>query len=170
MSNTPSWALTIAFWLHMLATVSWVGGQAIISMVVIPLSRKNLSLQDHHTLLRAINKRMSSLGWIGLAVLIATGMVQLSANDNYTGFLSIDSSWAIAILLKHLAFGGILLFSAYQTWSLAPAIERSTLLQLKGKSTPQEQENLRNREELIQRANVVLSVIVLFLTAIARIS
>lgn len=170
MNDTPSWALTIAFWLHMLATVSWVGGQAIISLVVLPLSRKTLAIEDHHKLLSAINKRMSSIGWIGLAVLVGTGMVQLSANDNYTGFLSIDSTWAVAILLKHLAFGGIILFSAYQTWGLAPAIERNTLLQMKGKATPEEQKTLRKREEYIQFGNVVLSVVVLFLTAVARIS
>ncbi|HAY85084.1 MAG TPA: hypothetical protein DCY42_09235 [Chloroflexi bacterium] len=170
MNDTPSWALTIAFWLHMLATVSWVGGQAIISLVVLPLSRKTLAIEDHHKLLSAINKRMSSIGWIGLAVLVGTGMVQLSANDNYTGFLSIDSTWAVAILLKHLAFGGIILLSAYQTWGLAPAIERNTLLQMKGKATPEEQKTLRKREEYIQLGNVVLSVVVLFLTAVARIS
>ena len=170
MNDTPSWALTIAFWLHMLATVSWVGGQAIISLVVLPLSRKTLAIEDHHKLLSAINKRMSSIGWIGLAVLVGTGLVQLSANDNYTGFLSIDSTWAVAILLKHLAFGGIILLSAYQTWGLAPAIERNTLLQMKGKATPEEQKTLRKREEYIQLGNVVLSVVVLFLTAVARIS
>jgi uncharacterized membrane protein len=170
MSDTPFWALTIAFWLHMLATVSWVGGQAIIALVVIPLSRKTLPIDQHHKLLTAINKRMSSVGWIGLTVLIGTGLIQLSANDNYTGFLSIDSNWAIAILLKHLAFGGILLLSAYQTWSLAPSIERNTLLQIKGKATPEEQAALRKREEWILRSNVILSVIVLFLTAVARIS
>jgi uncharacterized membrane protein len=170
MSDTPVWALTISFWLHMLATVSWVGGQAIIALVVIPLSRKTLPLEQHHKLLSAINKRMSSGGWIGLAVLIGTGLVQLSANQNYTGFLSIDSNWAVAILLKHLAFGGILLLSAYQTWSLAPSIERNALLQLKGKASPEEEAKLRRREEWILRGNVILSVIVLFLTAVARIS
>ncbi len=170
MSDTPLWALTVAFWLHMLATVSWVGGQAIISLVVIPLSRKTLPIEQHHQLLASINKRMSGIGWIGLAVLIGTGLIQLSANENYTGFLAIDNRWAVAILLKHLAFGGILLLSAFQTWSLAPSIERTALLQIKGKATLAEQETLQRREELTQRINVILSVVVLFLTAVARIS
>jgi len=170
MTETPAAALTIAFWLHMLATVSWVGGQAILSLVVFPSSSKNLSPEDHHRLISAINRRMNSIGWISLAVLIGTGMIQLGANPSYTGFLGIDNKWAIAILLKHIAFGGILGLSAYQTWGLTPAIERITLLQAKGKATPEEQTALRKRESRILLLNTLLSVIVLFFTALARIS
>mgnify|MGYP001231057550 CR=1 FL=1 len=170
MSDTPAIALTIAFWLHMLATVSWVGGQAILSLVVIPLSRKALALEDHHKLLSAVNRRMATIGGISLAVLIGTGLIQLSANPNYSGFLSIDNQWAASILIKHIAFIGILGLSAYQTWGLAPAIERVLLLQARGKAGEEDQAALRQRELLILRGNVILSVIVLFLTALARIS
>ena len=154
----------------MIATVSWVGGQAILSLVVFPASRKTLSPDDHHKLISAISRRMNSIGWISLAVLIGTGMIQLGANPNYTGFLGIDSTWAVAILLKHIAFGGIMLLSSYQTWGLTPAIERLALLQVKGKASPEEKESLRQRESRILLANTVLSVIVLFFTALARIS
>lgn len=170
MPETPAVALTIAFWLHMLATVSWVGGQAILSLVVFPASRKTLSPEEYHKLISAINRRMNSIGWISLAVLIGTGMIQLGANPNYSGFLGIDSTWAVAILLKHIAFGGILLLSAYQTWGLAPAIERLTLLQTKGKASPEDRDALRKREARILLVNTILSVVVLFFTALARIS
>jgi len=170
MSETPDWLLTISYWLHMIATVGWVGSQAMVSLVVLPLSHKNHSKRNHLKLLTTINKRMSSYGWIGLTALIATGLVQLSANENYTGLVSIDSDWALAMLLKHITFIGILALSAYQTWSLTPAIERTILLQLKGKPNPEEQEALQKREEWILRGNVILSGVVLLLTAIARIS
>ena len=170
MTETPAVALTIAFWLHMLATVSWVGGQAILSLVVFPASRKTLSPENHHLLISAISQRMNAIGWISLGVLIGTGMIQLGANPNYTGFLGIDSSWAVAILLKHIAFGGILLLSAYQTWGLIPAIERIALLQARGKASQEEQDALRHRESRILLLNTLLSVVVLFFTALARIS
>ena len=97
-------------------------------------------------------------------------MIQLGANPNYTVFLGIDNTWALAILLKHIAFGGILVLSAYQTWGLTPAIERLALLQAKGKASPDEQDALRTRESRILLVNTLLSTIVLFLTALARIS
>lgn len=154
----------------MLATVSWVGGQAILSLVVFPASRKTLSPENHHLLISAIIRRMNAIGWISLSVLIGTGMIQLGASPNYTGFLGIDSNWAVAILLKHIAFGGILLLSAYQTWGLTPAIERIALLQARGKASQEEQDALRHRESRILLLNTFLSVIVLFFTALARIS
>jgi uncharacterized membrane protein len=170
MSETPAWALTISFWLHMLATVTWVGGQAALSLMVLPASRKILSPQDHHKLLTSINKRMRAIGWLSLAVLIGTGMVQLSANPNYEGFLAINNSWGVAILAKHLAFGAILALSAYQTWGLAPAMERLALLQSRDKASPEEMDRLTKREGQIHNFHLVLSVLVLFLTALARIS
>ena len=38
--ETPQWAMMIAFWLHMLATVVWLGGQAALSLLVLPIGRK----------------------------------------------------------------------------------------------------------------------------------
>lgn len=170
MQETPTVALTIAFWLHMLATVTWVGGQAILSVVVFPISRKSLALEDHHRFLTAINRRMSTIGGLSLAVLIGTGLIQMSANQNFTGYLSTDSQWAVSILLKHIAFVGILLLSGYQTWNLAPAAERIALLQAKGRTTEDQQDILRRRELRILRVNVILSTIVLLFTALARVS
>lgn len=170
MSETPAWALTISFWLHMLATVTWVGGQAALSLLVLPASRKTLSAESHHKLLTDINKRMRTVGWLSLAVLIGTGLVQLSANENYQGFLAIDNSWAVAILVKHIAFGGILALSAYQTWGMAPTMERLSLLVSREKASPEEIEKLKKREGQILNLHLVLSVVVLFLTALARIS
>lgn len=170
MKETPFWALTISFWLHMLATVTWVGGQAILSLLVLPASRKSLSPENHYKLLTNINRRMRSVGWLSLAVLIGTGMLQLSANDNYQGFLAIENNWAVAILAKHLAFGAILLLAGYQTWKLAPDMERLALLISREKASPDEMAKLTKSEGRILNLNLALSVIVLFITAIARIS
>jgi len=170
MNETPAVALTIAFWLHMLATISWVGGQAALALIVFPLSRKTLGLDEHRRLLTAVNRRMTTVGGISLAVLIGTGLIQMSANPNFNGLLVGGNRWAVAILLKHIAFICILGLSAYQTWGVAPAIERVALLQSRGRAAPETQSTLRRREELILRGNVLLSVVVLLLTALARIS
>jgi len=49
---TPSyWALSLTYWLHMLATVAWIGGLASISIVVIPAARQALDLQTYASFL-----------------------------------------------------------------------------------------------------------------------
>jgi hypothetical protein len=59
--------------------------------------------------------------------------------------------------------------SAYLTWGLTPALRRAALQRARGAETPNEV-NLRRRESLLLRVNLVLGVIVLALTALARAS
>lgn len=168
--ETPLWALSLSFWLHMLATVSWVGGQTVISMLIIPIGRKVLSPEDFSSLMSRINKRMRSIAWISFTILIATGLIQIGADQAHDGFISLHNNWGIAILIKLLVFGGILALTAYQTWGLSPIIERSAFLQSRGKNLPVSMETLHKRESITLWINLSLSIVVLLLTAIARIS
>lgn len=165
--NTPAWGLIIAYWLHMLATVVWLGGLAALALIVLPSARRVLDLDQFAKLLDAIQHRLDPIAWLSLAVLVATGMFQMSANPNYSGFLAIDNRWAVAILIKHVVIGFMVVASAYQTWSVLPGLRRLALRQAKGLDAP-EMDRLRKRETTLLAANLVLAVVVLALTAMAR--
>ena len=167
MHDTPEWALTLSFWLHMLATVSWVGGLAVLSLFVFPIARRSLEAEAFSKFVRAVNKRLDPVGWFGLAVLTVTGLIQMSANQNYEGFLAVNNSWARAVLLKHITFFFIIVLSAYQTWTLTPALERAALRQSRGVDSPNAAQ-LQKRERTLMQANLILSLVVLLLTAWAR--
>jgi uncharacterized membrane protein len=167
MMTTPVWALSIAYWLHMLATVLWIGGLAALSLIVLPAARKVLEPVAYADLLTAMQKRLDPLGWFSVIVLLASGMLQMSSNPNYEGFLSISGLWASSILIKHILFGVMVLVSGYITWGLLPALRRAALLKASGKDAP-EAEKLQKREALLLRLNLILGVLVLLLTAIAR--
>jgi uncharacterized membrane protein len=169
LEATPTWALTIAFWLHMLATVVWIGGLAALSIFVLPAARKALDSSAYASLLESMQRRLDPMGWLCLLVLLATGLVQMSASPNYHGFLAITNQWAITILAKHIVFGGMTLVSAYLTWGLMPALQRNALLQARGKPVVGT-ERLHNRELLLLRLNLILGILVLALTALARTS
>ena len=95
--------LTLLYWLHMLATVAWLGSLSGLALIFLPAARKSLDLPTYALLLGRIQPRVQQIGWLSLVILGATGMFQMSANPNYHGFLSIDTPWAKAILTKHLA-------------------------------------------------------------------
>ena len=164
---TPVWALSIAYWFHMLATVLWIGGLAAISIIVLPAARKVLNPGDFADLLAAMQKRLDPLGWFSIIVLLASGMLQMSSSSNYEGLLTIQGVWAASILIKHILFGLMVLISGYITWGLLPALRRAALLQARAKDDPNLQ-TLQNRESLILRLNLFLGVLVLLMTAIAR--
>ncbi len=164
---TPFWALSTAYWLHMLATVLWIGGLVVLSILVMPAAQKTLEPQAYGSLLANIERRLNPLGWFSILTLLASGMVQMSASPHYDGFLSIRSLWAGAILVKHLLFGVMVATSGYITWGLMPLLHRTTLLHSRGKN-PQDLAVLQRRFARLVQVNMVLGVIVLLLTAIAR--
>lgn len=161
--------LALAYWLHMLATVVWIGGLAALSILFLPAAQKILESAAYSNLLTQVQSRLQQVGWFSLAILGVTGMFQMSAHPAYNGFLAIDSSWSAAILSKHLVIGLMILASAYSTWGLLPALRRAALLRAAGKAVDEAQAaRLRKRETRLLWANVILSALVLALTAWAR--
>ena len=169
MTTPPAWALTLSYWLHMLATVIWIGGLAALALLVFPAARKSLDPPAYAALLDRLQRRFDPLAWLSLALLVATGLFQMSANPNYKGFLTIANRWALAILVKHLVFLAMTLVSAYLTWGVLPNLQRMALRRARGLEAAGE-ESLQSREVRLLRLNLVLGVLVLALTAIARAS
>jgi uncharacterized membrane protein len=158
-----------AYWLHMLATVGWIGSLAGMSLVVLPAARRALEPAAFSALLASAQARLQPVAWFSLLVLGGTGLFQMSAHPSYTGFLAISNSWAAAILAKHLVIGLMVLTSAYLTWWLLPALQRAALLRAAGgQADPAQAARLERQETLLLQVNLFLSVAVLALTAWAR--
>jgi len=182
MSSPPLLALSLTYWLHMVATVVWLGGLAALSILVLPSAQSSLESDAYSRLLEAIQRRLDPLGWLCLAVMVGTGLFQMSANPNYQGFLAINNRWAVAILTKHLVFFAMTGLSAYLTWGVLPALRRAALRQLRdarqtadenqmhANTANAELQRLKSREALLLRLNLFLGVIILALTALARAS
>jgi uncharacterized membrane protein len=167
METPPGWALALIYWLHMLATVTWIGGIVSISILVMPAAQKSLKPADHLAFIEALQKRLEPLAWFSLGVLIATGLFQLSANSHYNGFLDTSTQWSLAILVKHGLVAVMVVVSAVQTWEVLPAIRRTLMRREKGASE-EEINQLKRREERLLRLNFILSILILGATALAR--
>lgn len=165
----PLWALSLTYWLHMLATVVWIGGLSTLALLVLPAARQALDNASYASLLSKVRRRLDPLGWLCLVLLAGTGMFQMSANPNYVGFLGFNSRWAVALLLKHLLFLGMTGIAAYLTWGLLPKLHRLVLRQSHGQDTPEAQ-RLWKQEATLLRINLILGALILALTAVARAS
>jgi uncharacterized membrane protein len=165
----PPLALSIAYWLHMLATVVWIGGLTALALFVLPAARRTLDSKTLGAFLNQMQSRLQQIGWFSLATLGVTGMFQMSSSPAYEGFLAVTNSWGAAILAKHLVIGVMILASAYMTWGVLPGLQRLAMLQSVGKEVSKEQlERLRRNEQWTLNLNLALSILVLFLTAWAR--
>jgi uncharacterized membrane protein len=169
MQAMPAWALTLVYFLHLAATVAWLGTLVGLSLVVIPAASRVLEARDQVSLLDNIQTRLDSLSWFCLFLLIATGMFQLSASPNYRGLLGVENNWEKAILIKHGLVISLAAASAFMSWGVMPAIRRA---KIKYQRTGDEKElvSLRKKEKNLLRLNLLLSALVLLATAAARAS
>ena len=165
----PAWALALTFWLHLLATVTWVGSLAGISFLILPAMQRSLDPETQLVFIEAMQKRLEPIAWFSMSLLLVTGLFQISVNPHYDGFLSTSTQWSLAILTKHLLGIIMVAVSAIQTWEVIPAIRRAILKSKKSRNT-EELDVLRRREIFLLRMNFGLSVLILLATAFARAS
>jgi uncharacterized membrane protein len=170
LETPPTWAIALVFWLHMLATVAWLGGLAAIAILVLPTAKRVLKPADQLAFIEAMQRRLEPLAWFSLSILIVTGMFQLSVNPHYDGILSISGGWSLSILTKHIFVILMIVVSAIQTWEVLPAIRRGLMRIEKGQADEAEVVQLQKRETLLLRLNILLSIVILAATAFARAS
>lgn len=168
MSAPSTTTLAVIYWMHFLATVTWIGSLAAINLLFLPASKRTLKLADQLSLVSALQKRLEPLAWFCMGVLLVTGLFQLSTSPHYDGFLSISTQWSLAILAKHGFAVLMVVVSAIQTWEVLPAIQR--LLLKKDRADEAELAHLQKRETRLLRVNLLLSALILAATALARVS
>ena len=161
----PFWALALSYWLHLLATVVWLGGLTLMALVAWPAVRSQVMTFEQWAVLR---RRFAPWANISLVVLWITGFLQMTADSNYEGFLVVRTLWAQAILIKHLAIFAMMGFALYIQWRIHPALERVNLLAEKKPELAQaERQSLAQQEIRLLRLNLICAAAVLLFTAIA---
>ena len=166
LTTPPAWALALTYWLHLLATVSWVGSLAAISFLVLPAMQRSLNPETQLVFIEAMQKRLEPIAWFSMSLLVLTGLFQMSVDPHYDGFVSVSTQWSLAILTKHVLGIVMVVVSAIQTWEVIPAIRRA-ILRAKKNPNAEELEFLRRREILLLRVNFGLSILILLATSFA---
>ncbi|MCA9902442.1 MAG: CopD family protein [Anaerolineae bacterium] len=158
--------LALSYFIHLVATVVWIGGLVILTVLVIPEARRALAENAALlTLMTRLRKRFTPLSNLSLALLIATGMFQMAGDPNYQGVLQFNNQWSIAILLKHIAVIGMVAVGLILQLVTIPALERATFMLERGKGNPDDHERLRRQEVRLTWINLLLGIAVLGFTA-----
>ena len=168
--------LAVLFAVHLLAAVTWIGGLAMLALVVSPGARRvssGAAVPDGpaqnpvEALLTELERRFTPLANLSLVVLVATGMIQMSADDNYQGFLQFNNTWAWAMLLKHLAVIGMALIAGYVALVLEPERRRLHILSAANRPDHAARQHLTRRRSRLAKLNLVCGLLTLLFTAVA---
>ncbi len=162
--SQPQYALSLFF--HITATTVWIGGLLVTLILVWPSLRRTLSSQPAlYRLLSAMRSRFYPISNLSLAVLIVTGLFQMTADPNYQGFLDFENTWSKVMLFKHIAIAGMAAAGLMLQYGVAPALERASLLLEHSKGDLKEWSRLHRREVTLTWANAVLGLAVLAFSA-----
>jgi putative copper export protein len=86
-------------WVHLLAVVTWIGGQLFLVFVFRPALRELPSGTQPQDLLRRVGRRFRTVTWVSLITLIITGAFNML---NEGGTARIESAWGGVLMLKLL--------------------------------------------------------------------
>lgn len=160
-----SWILAASYWIHLLATIVWLGGITLITLFAWPALQSG-TLETNQWWV--IQRKFIPWANMSMIALLVTGFYQMTTDSNYAGFLNVDSQWAVAILLKHIAFLVMIVVTIYMQAVLYPAMSRASLLAERKPEIAATQNDKAQRKEIrLLRINLICAVIVLLFTALA---
>jgi uncharacterized membrane protein len=118
-------------------------------------------------ILAELERRFTPLANLSLVVLITTGMLQMSADENYGGFLQFNNTWAWAMLLKHLAVIGMVAIAGYIALMLEPERRRLQTLATAKRPDTKASQHLTRRRVRLAKLNLVCGLLTLLFSAVA---
>jgi putative copper resistance protein D len=68
------WLDTFVLWIHILAAISWIGGMVFVAFILGPYVRRVVPPESRTSLMAAVGKRFSALGWSAIFTLVCTGI------------------------------------------------------------------------------------------------
>lgn len=141
--------LAVSYWLHLIATVIWIGGITFILFIAIPTAKQVLGVESGK-LMGEISKRFTPLANYSIIFIVITGTVLTSFNK-----------WTWVLSIKHVLVLGMVVVHFYRGLVLAPKITRT--------ETPSEKASLQKLSLNLVKVNFCLGMAVLLFSGITSV-
>jgi uncharacterized membrane protein len=154
----------IAILLHILAAVVWIGGMVFLGAVLIPVLRRSRTEGGQYTeLIHRTGTRFRNVGWACLAILLVTGIVNLSrwgvGIERLTSGELWASPWGRILAVKLLLVATALAMSGVHDFIVGPRATRT----LRAAPGSEEAGRLRRVAGWMGRTNLLIAVLVVAL-------
>lgn len=153
-------------WIHVLAAVTWIGGNLTLAMIIVPYFRQNLPPVKRIQLLTQIGKRFEPVVWGCVMILFFTGIGNVFESLGLSSGVEV-TAYMRTLLIKLLLFIILIVLTALHSFVFGPkltiAIEGldETLNQL-----PPDVNSIRKNLSIVSSLMGVVSLLVL-LAAVA---
>ena len=144
-------------WFHLLAAVSWIGGMMFLSVVLVPVLRREPFASQRALLFRTIALRFRVVVWGAIAVLLFTGPPLL----HQRGISITDpSGWPMVLATKLGLVTILLLLTLTHDLIIGPRVGR--ILRLPVESRTRFDQTLVLWSPWVARFSLVLTLVILF--------
>ena len=153
--------LSLVNWLHLVATVTWIGALVTNMVVLMPTARETLEPPVMGRFLGSFMKRFRPLVYRSIIVLSITGIIMMLLNKHYLGRLDFGNLWTQLLLVKHVLIIIMVVMVVYAFEVLAPRVGR-----LAAAGPSPELAKLQKLQMRVAKIGLIIALLVLLLTSI----
>ena len=152
-------------WLHVTAAVTWIGGNLIMAMVIVPYFKRSVSPVERIRILTRIGKRFEPIVWGCVLVLIFSGLF------NVFRAVGVDAS-ALGLFMRTLGIKLIfvlilIILTGIHSFIMGPRMSQAVeALEPDAEELPKEIDKMRGQMAIVSSLMGVISLLVL-LAAVA---
>ena len=149
--------LAVSYWLHLTATVVWIGGITFMLFIATPSAKQVLGAEAGK-LMGEISKRFTPIANYSILFLIVTGIALTGLNKQFLGIGIFENKWTWILTLKHIIVLVMVVIHFYRGLALNPKIART--------ESAAEKTNLQKLSLNLVKVNFCLGIMVLLLSGI----
>jgi len=116
--------LITIYWLHLIATVVWIGGITFILFIAMPSSKQVLG-SEAGKLMGEISKRFTPIANYSIIFLVISGIALTGLNKQFSGVGIFKNNWNLTLTVKHILVLGMVAVHFYRGLVLTPKIVRT---------------------------------------------
>ena len=148
---------SLFIWLHLLAAICWIGGTIFLSLVLVPVLKREPFTAQRPLLFRTVARRFRIVVWGAIAVLLLTGPLLL-----YRRGISISDplNWPMVLTVKLGLVTFLLFLTLTHDLVLGPLVGRIMKLPLENRT--RFDQALVLWSPWIARFSLVLTLVILF--------
>ena len=111
----------VLVWLHLLAAVAWIGGMAFLSLVLVPILKREPFAHQRGALIRAAALRFRVMVWISIGLLLTTGPLLMVGRGWSFGEAA---GWPALMIAKLVLIAILLMLTFVHDFFIGPRVGR----------------------------------------------
>lgn len=149
----------ITSWIHLIATVAWIGGMFTNFFVYLPALGKTLDPPTTGKLMAVVMKRFKIIVYVAIFLFLMTGMISGYLIGTSEG-KEADTLWRVLFLLKIAVFVLMVILAVYAFEVMAPKVSN-----IAAKGPSPELANAQKSQMRLAFLGFVLGILILGITA-----